>query len=140
MPADVFFDTTILVYSLKADDHRSVKAEALLSLGGMVSVQVLNELVNVTRRKLLMSWDEIEKALLFIRDLCGEPLPTTAETHVAAIQIAKRYGYHIYDSLMIAAAHQSGCKVLYSEDMQHGQKIGALTIRNPFLKPSTTAP
>lgn len=134
MPADVFFDTTILVYSLKASDIRSVRAEALLAQGGLISVQVLNELVNVARRKLLMSWNEIEKTLSFIRDLCGDPLPTTAETHAAAVQIAKRYGYHIYDSLMIAAAQQSGCTVLYSEDMQHGQKIGALAIRNPFSK------
>ena len=132
MPAEVFFDTTILVYSLKSSDPRSLKAEALLTDGGIVSVPVLNELIAVARRKLRMTWEEIEQALSFIRDLCGEPVPITAELHHSAFQIAKRYGYHIYDSLMIAAANDCGCTTLYSEDMQHGQRIGSLTIRNPF--------
>jgi predicted nucleic acid-binding protein len=133
MPADVFFDTTILVYSLKSSDARSLKAEALLAEGGTISVQVLNELVAVARRELRMGWEEIEAALSYMRELCGEPVPTTAEVHSAAVQIAKRYGYHIYDSLMIAAAQDCGCTILYSEDMQHGQRIGSVTIRNPFL-------
>lgn len=132
MPADVFFDTTILVYSLKASDARSVKAEALLAEGGIVSVQVLNELVAVAKRKLRMDWGEIEKTLFYVRELCGEPVPTTAELHDSALRIAKRYGYHIYDSLMIAAAQDAGCATLYSEDMQHGQRIGSVTIQNPF--------
>ncbi len=56
----------------------------------------------------------------------------TTATHVAAINIARRYGYHIYDALIIAAALQSSCRILYSEDMQDGQVIDGLTICNPF--------
>lgn len=133
MPAEVFFDTTIPVYTMKANDARSLRAEELLAAGGIISVQVLNEMVAVARRKLCMDWGEIEKALSYVRVLCGEPVPTTAAVHDSALNIAKRYGYHIYDSLMIAAAHEAGCSILYSEDMQHGQRIGSLTIRNPFL-------
>lgn len=133
MPAEVFFDTTILVYMATKNDFRTSVAEELLRAGGIVSVQVLNEFVNVARKKVRMPWGAIEALLFEFHELCGEPVPITAEIHVAAVQIAQRYGYHIYDSLMIAAAQHAGCTSLYSEDMQHGQKIGSLRIRNPFL-------
>lgn len=137
MPADIFFDTTILVYMATRNDPRAAIAEGLLRAGGVVSVQVLNEFVSVTRRKMRMSWESIGELLSALSELCGEPVPTTAELHHAALQIAKRYGYHIYDSLMIAAANDRGCTTLYSEDMQHGQRIGSLTIRNPFPAAAT---
>lgn len=133
MPVDVFFDTTILVYSVKGNDARAATAEALLADGGIVSVQVLNEFVAVARRKLRMSWVEIEEALTYIRALCGKPVPITVDIHDEALKIAQRYGFHIYDSLMLAAAHDAGCTTLYSEDMHHGQTIKSLTIKNPFL-------
>jgi predicted nucleic acid-binding protein len=132
MPAEVFFDTTVLIYMATRDDPRVTVAEELLRAGGIVSVQVLNEFVSVARRKMRMQWKTVEELLSALHDLCGEPVPTTAELHRAALHIAKRYGYQIYDSLMIAAAQDAGCTTLYSEDMQHGQRIGSLTIRNPF--------
>jgi len=52
-----------------------------------------------------------------------------------AVDISARFGYRIYDSLILAAAQQAGCTTVYSEDMQHGQAIGSLTIVNPFLTP-----
>lgn len=133
MPAEAFFDTTILIYVLTKKDPRAAIAEELLATGGSVSVQVLSEFVAVSRRKLRKRWDEIEEALSAVLDLCGEPVPITVDIHEAALKIAQRYGYHIYDSLMIAAAHDAGCAILYSEDMQHGQRIGSLRIKNPFL-------
>lgn len=132
MPADIFFDTTIVVYAVKGNDPRVAIAEALLADGGVVSVQVLNEFVAVARQKLRMTWEETREALTYIRALCGNPVPITIDIHETALGIAQRYGYHIYDSLMIAAAHDAGCTILYSEDMQDGQKIGSLRIRNPF--------
>lgn len=133
MPANVFFDTTILIYSVTEGDARSGTAERLLEAGGIVSVQVLNEFAAVARRKLRMSWKEIEQALGYIRDLCDDPIPITVKTHEAALRIAQRYGFHLYDSLVIASAQEADCAVLYSEDMQHGQRIESLTLRNPFL-------
>lgn len=133
MPADALFDTTVLVYVATENDPRSVVAEKLLLAGGVVSVQGLNEFVSVVRRKMRMRWEAIEELVSAMLELCGEPVPTTVELHKAGLQIAKRYGYHIYDSLIIAAAQDRGCTTLYSEDMQHGQRIGSLTIRNPFL-------
>ena len=58
--------------------------------------------------------------------------PLTYTTHRAAIEIARRYEYGIYDALILAAAIEAGCTTLYSEDMQSGQTIHKLTIRNPF--------
>ncbi|HEY0797447.1 MAG TPA: PIN domain-containing protein [Acidisarcina sp.] len=102
-------------------------------MGGCLSVQVLNEFAAVARRKLKMSWPEIEESLRAIRDLCEPPWPLTVETHELALEIAERYGDHIYDALILSAALAAACNALYSEDMQHDQKIDSLTIRNPFI-------
>lgn len=132
MPADVFFDSSVLVYILVREDRRASVAEELLFAGGLVSVQVLNEIVAVARRKLDMDWGEISIALTAIRELCGPPVPLTIDVHEDAVKIAEHYGYHIYDALILAAALQAECSILYSEDMQDGQSIETLTIRNPF--------
>jgi predicted nucleic acid-binding protein len=133
MPAEVFFDTSVLIYMLTEDDPRAPIAETLLLAGGIISVQVLNEFVSVAKRKYAMDWKEIETAISGIRTLCGPVAPLTVNTHETGLYIAQRYGYRIYDSLLIASALESGCSVLYSEDMQHDQTIGSVTIRNPFL-------
>ena len=134
MPVKPFLDTNVLIYTLAAGDPRSSKAEELLESGGTVSVQILNEFVSVARRKNLLSWDEIAEALDAFRVLCPSPVPITEEIHDAAIRIAKKHGYSIYDALVIAAALEAGCITLYSEDLHDGQKIdGQLTIRNPFV-------
>jgi predicted nucleic acid-binding protein len=135
MSARVFFDTTILVYIGTKGDLRSPTAGMLLRAGGVISTQVLNEFANVSRKKLRHEWDAIRQHLLDLRRLCEPVLPVTLATHEEALRIAQRYGYSIYDSLMIASALEAGCAILYSEDMQHGQTIGPLTIRNPFLTP-----
>lgn len=127
-----FFDTNVVLYAFRRDDARSEIAEALLSAGGIISVQILNEFVAVSRRKLRKNWEEVQRALDVIRTLCPDPIPIAVETHDRAVQIAERYGYSIYDSLAIAAALQADAKVLFSEDMQDGQKINRLVIRNPF--------
>ena len=132
MPASSFFDSSVLLYIVTSDDWRSEIAANLLISGGVVSVQVLNEFVNVSRRKFRQEWKEIEEDLRDIRRFCGPIVPITLATHEAALRIAQRYGYRIYDSLLLAAAIESGCTTLYSEDMQDGQVIGSLTIRNPF--------
>jgi predicted nucleic acid-binding protein len=129
-----FFDTNILIYAFAQDDPRAAIARNLLAEGGTVGVQVLNEFVAVARRKLAMPWDEVEEALSAIRGLCSPPVPLAIETHDLALQIARQYGYHIYDSLVIAAALGSSCSTLYSADLHDGQMIEGLTIRNPFLR------
>ncbi|MHB1936950.1 MAG: PIN domain-containing protein [Acidobacteriaceae bacterium] len=132
MSGEDFFDTTILVYAFVQDGPRSSIAERLLKNGGVISVHVLNEFVAVARRKLKMPWEEVIDALAYIRILCAAPVAITIDTHDAALRIAQRYGFHIYDSLIVAAAIEAGCTTLYSEDLQHGQTVGPVTIRNPF--------
>ena len=129
-----FFDTTILIYAVSAGDPRAAVAEKLLAAGGYISVQVLNEFATVARNKLKMSWEEIGEALAAVRTLCEPPTPLTVGIHDAGLAIAAQYGYHIYDSLILAAALDAECDTVYSEDMQDGQKIGELTIRNPFAR------
>jgi predicted nucleic acid-binding protein len=131
--AEAFFDTNVLVYAVALDDPRNARAEALLSSGGRISAQVLNEFVSVARRKLLMPWSDVTEALDAFRVLCPSALPINLAVHEAALKIAEKHGFGIYDALVIAAALESGCAVLYSEDFQDGQTIdGQLTIRNPF--------
>ncbi len=88
----------------------------------------------MARRKLDRSCQEIRRALDILRVFCPEPVALTVETHERAVQIAERYGYSIFDSLIVAAALQVGASTLYSEDMQDGQAIDGLTIRNPFSR------
>ena len=107
--AEVFFDTNVVLYLLSGDAVKADRAEELLAIGGMISVQVLNEFAAVASRKLRMGWKDI------------------------GAQVAERYGLPIYDALIVAAALLAGCTTLYSEDLQGGQVIERqLTIRNPF--------
>jgi predicted nucleic acid-binding protein len=134
MSDKAFFDTNVLVYVVAQKDERTPKADALIAKGGVISVQVLNELASVSRRKLGMSWEEIGDALAAIRVLCPIPTPLTIDTHDAGVRIAAKYGFQFYDALIAAAALEAECTTLYSEDFQDGQLIeGRLTVRNPFV-------
>jgi predicted nucleic acid-binding protein len=133
MPAKAFLDSHVLIYAVAQEDPRGTRAEELLRMGGILSVQVLNEFTSVARRKIRMPWAEVREALAAVRVLCATPIPITAQTHETALRIAEQYGYGIYDALIAAAALEAGCVTLYSEDFQEGQIIdGQLTIRNPF--------
>ena len=127
-----FFDTNVILYAFRQDDPRGPVAETLLAGGGAISVQVLNEFVAVARRKLGKSWKEVLCALEILRVFCPEPAPLTVETHERAVHIAERYGYSIFDPLIIAAALSGDARILYSENMREGQATDGLTIRNPF--------
>ena len=92
---------------------------------------VLNEFVAVATRKLGMRLAEIREVLAATRALCTvEPL--TIATHDLALDLSERLNLSFYDALIVAAAAAANCTVLYSEDMQDGQRIESLTIRNPF--------
>ena len=133
MSGSVFFDTNVLVYAIGEHAVRTPIAEALLARGGVISVQVLNELAAVARRKLHMSWPEVTDALDAVRALCQPPLPVTAETHDLALRLATQHGFQIDDALIVSAALEAGCATLYTEDLQSGQIIdGRLRIQNPF--------
>jgi predicted nucleic acid-binding protein len=132
MPAKQFFDTNILVYAFASNDPRSARAESLIAEGGFIGVQVLNEFTNVTRRKLRWQWKQIEASLAVIEELFGPVAPLTKAINARAVQLAREHELSVYDALIVAAAHDAGCGLLFSEDLQHGQKFGALTVENPF--------
>jgi predicted nucleic acid-binding protein len=134
MPASQFFDTNILIYAFAADDPRSSRAESLLAEGGVIGVQVLNEFTNVTRRKLRWHWDQIEASLAVVEELFGPVAPLTAAIHAKAVILARERKLSVYDALIVAAAQDAGCQLLFSEDLQHGQKFGTLTVANPFRR------
>ncbi len=130
--AERFFDTNVLLYLYSSDSAKADQVEALLSEGGTLSVQVLNEFASVATRKLQMSFAEVRETLSAITEVCSV-VPLTLETHSAGLRLAERFRFSVYDSLIVAAALQAGCKTLLTEDLQHGQSIDQhLVIRNPF--------
>lgn len=131
--ADSFFDTNILLYLLSEDAAKADRAELLLASGGVVSVQVINEFASVASHKLAMTIPEIREVLSTIRTVCVVK-PLDIETHELSLDMAARFRFTIYDSLIVAAAVRAGCAVLYTEDLQHGQLIDLLTTRNPFFE------
>jgi predicted nucleic acid-binding protein len=131
MPAERFVDTNVLVYLLSADAPKAARAERILAQGPVISVQVLNELTNVARRKCGLDWTELHEFLDGVRRLCRvEAL--TVEVHEHGLVLAERYRFSVYDAMIVASATRAGCKTLYSEDLQHGMQVDQLIIRNPF--------
>jgi predicted nucleic acid-binding protein len=131
MPAN-FFDTNVLVYIASGDTAKADRAEAALSAGGAISVQVFNELANVARRKMQMSWADTHALLTMLRALLTVH-PLTLEIHATGLGLAERYGLSTYDAMIVASALHAGCDTLWSEDMQHGMALDeGLRIINPF--------
>jgi predicted nucleic acid-binding protein len=126
-----FVDSNVVLY-LFSDGSRAMQAESLFEPKVTISVQVLNEVTNVLRRKSKLSWHQTTQAMELVRSLCDiEPL--TIETHERSLRIAQRYSLSFYDACIAASALIADCNVLYSEDMQHGMNIDRrLRIVNPF--------
>lgn len=127
-----FFDTNVLVYLASDDTAKADRAEAVLAAGGAISVQVLNELANVARRRMRMGWTEIHAWLSLLRGLLTVH-PLTLETHDTGLALAARYGLSTFDAMIAASALHAGCDRLWSEDMQDGMVLnGGLLVVNPF--------
>ena len=128
-----FFDTSVLFYLLSDDAFKADRVEQLLAEYGTVSVQVLNEFAAVAMRKLRMPLREVREILDTVRAVCAVE-PVTVATHDRGLEVCERYKFSLYDSLIVASALAVGARVLYSEDLQHGQVIDRrLRIVNPFL-------
>ncbi|XIA62531.1 PIN domain-containing protein [Bradyrhizobium sp. TZ2] len=129
-----FLDTNVLVYLASGDAAKANRAEATIAAGGAISVQVLNELANVARRKMQMSWEETHELLTTMRSLLTVH-PLTVEIHETGLALAERYGLSTYDAMIAASAIHAGCDTLWSEDMQHGMTLDkGLRIADPFRK------
>jgi len=141
MSAESFIDTNLFIYQLVASDERkSATADRIIRKGietrdACISFQVVQECLNTVLRKaeIPLSTDETKQYL----DHVLAPLfrvPASLSVYRSALDLQTRYRYGFYDSLVIAAALDAGCTRLYSEDLQDGQRIGGLTIKNPFLE------
>jgi predicted nucleic acid-binding protein len=136
-----FLDTNVIVYSFdqanpaKRDRAKALIARALESGDGVVSSQVLQEFLNVALKKwkpALSTPDAREFLTSVMIPLC-EVYPGPAY-YEGALEIKERSGFSFYDSLILQAAREARCRIVYSEDMQHGFKLFDLTIVNPFAE------
>ena len=137
MNAECFLDTNVFVYMFdETDDYKRTTAESLVrqaleGRNGCISSQVVQETVNVLTGKLGALPHQVRRIFEHVLLPLWQINPSENLYH-RGLDLKMRYGYSFYDSLIVAAAIESGCKTLYSEDLQHGQQIGDLTIRNPF--------
>lgn len=132
MADKVFLDSNIILYLVSADAAKADIVEAVLPHRPVISVQVLNELVNVCLRKLRMTWRDIDTLLRLVRKYC-RVIPLTVEVHESACQLVQRYRISFYDACIVASARAANCQVLYTEDLHQGLIVeGSLLVRNPF--------
>ncbi len=136
-----FLDTNIFIYTFdNREPKKQARAQDLVSDAltrgrGVISYQVVQEFLSVATQKFANPLSESD-ALLYLDRVLGplcEVLPTLA-LYRHTIGLAARWKYPFYDSLIIAAALQSECNILYTEDLQHGQEVEGVTLMNPFLK------
>jgi predicted nucleic acid-binding protein len=139
MPEDrIFVDTNILIYAydVTAGQKHAIASNILADLWnarlGVVSTQVLQEFfVNVVHK--IQRPIDIRLAKDIVRDLLKwHVVVNNGESILEAIDIHERYGYSFWDAMIIAAAIKGGAAVLMTEDLQDGQTIGGVSIKNPF--------
>jgi predicted nucleic acid-binding protein len=127
-----FLDSNVILHLASGEHAKADCAEELVAQGGTISIQVLNEVANVSRRKMKMSWPETRTFLITIRELLNVE-SITIGTHETGIDLAEQYGLSVYDGMIVAAALLANCDTLFSEDLQDGLLIrGRLRVVNPF--------
>lgn len=139
MSAEVFIDTNVLVYQVDARDPQKqaiaerIVRQALLTGDGCISFQVVQEWLNTVTRKAAIPLG-LPQAQAFL-DTVLAPLCAVSSSvglYRRSLDLQQRWQFSFYDSLIVAAALESGCTRLLSEDLQHGQRIESLVIENPF--------
>ena len=132
----IAFDTNILVYAEGVNG--AARQEAALNLIGnleandrCVPLQALGELFNVLTRRAALSREAARAAILSWRNLLSL-LDTSSAVLLAALDVAADHQLSIWDSIILAAAAMGGCRLLLSEDLQHGFTWGGVTVVNPF--------
>jgi predicted nucleic acid-binding protein len=133
-----FFDTNVLVYLFdNRDPEKKIRAQQIFAEESergraVLSTQVLQEFYWAVTRKLASPLPE-EIAEERVRDLCELPLVRIdAPMTLAAIARSRSQGFSLWDALIVEAALRAGARRLLTEDLQHGQRIGNLTVENPF--------
>jgi predicted nucleic acid-binding protein len=128
-----FIDTNVLLDLASGDAAKAGQTERIVGDGGSISVQVLNEITHVARRKMGLSWTETEAFLSMIRGLLLVR-PLTLEVHETGLTLAQGYRLSTYDAMIAASALLADADTLWSADMQHGMLLdGRLRTVNPCL-------
>ena len=127
-----FIDSNVVFYLFSSNAVKADRAESLLRAGGLISVQVLNEVASVCLRKLKMTWQDIDAVLGTLKSTC-EVLPVTLASHEKAVGLGQQYQLSLYDANIVANAILGGAKTLLSEDMQSGMLMEGVTVLNPFF-------
>ena len=139
MSARFFLDTNVFVYAFDTRAPRKAKIAASLirravdSGEGIVSYQVVQEFFNVALRRFSepMTSAEAEQYLITVfRPLLA--VHSSPAIYLDGLRISAKYRLGWYDSLIVAAALEARCDVLYTEDLQDGREIESVTIENPF--------
>ncbi len=138
-PGLFFLDTNILAYGFdhtapeKQEIAQQLLADALETRRGIISTQVVQEFISLALRKFAqpMSVAECREYLKTVLLPLCQYFPSLS-SYDRALLIVEETRFHFYDALILAAAMESGCNVLLTEDMQHGRKVQGLTILNPF--------
>jgi predicted nucleic acid-binding protein len=135
-----FLDTNIFVYSFdqsapaKAQKAARLIRDALTTQKGVISYQVVQEFFNVALKRFsrpMQAADAAQYLNAVFRPLLA--VHSSQALYGEALYLHAQNGLAWYDSLIVSAAIQARCDILFSEDLQHGQKIAGLQIRNPFL-------
>jgi predicted nucleic acid-binding protein len=137
--ARFFLDTNIFVYTF---DQRSTSKQkraadlvesALAGHRGVISYQVVQEFLNIATRKFFpsMPLDEARVYLERVLTPLCEVFPD-ARLFSQALSISSEMQISFYDALIVSSALVGGCGILWTEDLQHGRRVGDLEIRNPF--------
>ena len=108
--------------------------EALTTQKGVISYQVAQEFFNVALRRFaqpMQPADAGQYLVTVFRPLLA--VHSSQALYAEALQLHARSGISWYDSLIVSAAIQARCDLLYTEDLRHGQRFGDLQVRNPFL-------
>lgn len=134
----VFVDTNVLVYAHDAaDDERRPLAQRLLaelwrSDTGTLSVQVLQEFYNTATRKLVPPLQPAVARRVVADYSEWQVVTTDPLLIISASRLSEVHSVSFWDALIVEAALRAGATELVSEDMQDGQRFGALRVRNPF--------
>lgn len=135
-----FIDTNVFVYSFdETNPSKRKKAIALIKDGltngrGVISSQVVQEFLNVALRKLPVGLrtDDVNDYLdTVLMPMCM--VFPDAELYKMALDLQRTGSISFYDAIIVTAAFKAGCKVIYTEDLQHGQVIAGIKIQNPFI-------
>jgi len=133
MKDKVLLDSNIILYGFGREKTKKEIVKNLIRERPLLTTQVINEVLNVLIKKFNFSIDEVKEVLNFLRTKT-EIILVNLYTIDIALTVKERYNFSYWDSLIIASALENGCRILYTEDMQHGQVIEkTLTIKNPFF-------